>query len=72
MSDFIHPQVLTDRQIAWCRRNIKSFSEAWQNVQNADAHRLEVYKRLGVEPGTVPPRRGAANGAGRNAPLILA
>lgn len=47
------PQALTERQIAWCRENIKSFSEAWQAVQNADAHRLEVYRKLGVEPHAV-------------------
>jgi len=54
MSDLLAPHILTERQIAWCRQNIKSFSEAWQNVQNADAHRLEVYKKLGIKPGALP------------------
>jgi len=56
MSDLLTPHILTDRQLAWCRENIRSFSEAWQNVQNADAHRLEVYKKLGVTPGAVAAR----------------
>jgi hypothetical protein len=60
MSDLFIPHVLTDRQIAWCRQNIKSFSEAWQNAQKADAHRLEVYKKLGVEPGALPRRLSPA------------
>lgn len=53
------PQILTDRQIDWCLRNIRSFSNAWHDVQSAQAHRLEVYRRLGVEPGSVlMPTRG--------------
>ena len=60
MSDLHTAQILTDRQIAWCRQNIKSFSEAWQNVQKADAHRLEVYKKLGLEPGAVLVRQSPA------------
>lgn len=54
MSDLLSRHMLTERQIAWCRQNIRAFEEAWQNVQKADAHRLEVYKKLGVEPGAVP------------------
>ena len=56
MSEPFTPYILTERQIAWCRQNIKSFSEAWQNAQKADAHRLEIYKKLGVEPGAVRTR----------------
>lgn len=54
MPDVLTHYILTDRQVAWCRENIKSFSEAWRNVQKADEHRLEVYKKLGVKPGAVP------------------
>ena len=54
MSQIHRPQILTDRQIDWGRKNIRSFSEAWQAAQKADEHRLKVYEQLGVEPGTVP------------------
>lgn len=47
------PVTLTANQIAWCRKNIRAFSEAWRDVQNADAHKAKVYERMGVEPGGV-------------------
>ena len=56
MDELAKPITLTDRQIAWCRQNIKSFSDAWRNVQKADAQRLKAYERLGVEPGLTPQR----------------
>src|SRR5215469_2832512 len=45
---------LTERQIAWCRENIKSFAEAWKTVQKAAAHRRKVYQDLGAEPDALP------------------
>ena len=53
MSQPRKPQSLTERQITWCRKNIKSFSAAWQAAQNADEHRLKVYEKLGVKPGAI-------------------
>lgn len=53
MTDVAKPQALTERQIAWCKQNIKSFSEAWRAAQKADAQRLKAYHKLGVEPGRV-------------------
>jgi len=54
----LKPQILTERQITWCRANIKSFSDAWRAVQNAGEHRLKVYERLGIEPGKIPRHAG--------------
>jgi len=54
MAEDLKPQILTERQIAWCRKNIKSFSDAWRAVQNADEHRLKVYEKLGIDPGGLP------------------
>ena len=48
------PRTLTQRQIAWCRANIKSFEDAWWSVQKADAHRARVYESLGLELGALP------------------
>ena len=49
----VTPESLTERQLAWCRKNIRAFTDAWRDVQAADAHKAKVYERMGVEPGKV-------------------
>lgn len=44
---------LTDRQLAWCRRNIKAFDIAWRAAKAADDHKAKVYEKMDVVPGTV-------------------
>jgi hypothetical protein len=52
MHNLSTPRTLSDRQLAWCRQHIRSFADACDAVQKADAHRREVYEKLGVTPGT--------------------
>jgi hypothetical protein len=54
MHTFATPRTLSERQLAWCRQHIRSFADACDAVQKADAHRREVYEKLGVKPGTIP------------------
>jgi len=51
MRNLSTPHTLSDRQLAWCRQHIRSFADACDAVQKADAHRREVYAKLGVKPG---------------------
>ena len=51
MHNLSTPRTLSDRQLAWCRQHIRSFADACDAVQKADAHRREVYEKLGVKPG---------------------
>lgn len=56
MTNLDMPQTLSARQIDWCRENIRSFSSAWFAVQNAEAHRRAVYRKLGLKPDPMPQR----------------
>lgn len=53
MSEVKAPPTLTDRQIRWCRANIKAFDLAWREAQKAEAHKAKTYDALGVSPGEV-------------------
>lgn len=53
MSEVKAPATLTDRQIAWCRKNIRAFDIAWRDAQKAEAHKVKTYDALNVQPGTV-------------------
>ncbi len=37
---------LTEKQIAWCRKNIGAFDFAWRNVKAADEHAAKVRREL--------------------------
>ena len=37
---------LSEKQIAWCRKNIGAFDFAWRNVRAADEHAAKVREKL--------------------------
>jgi len=47
------PGPLGENQIAWLRARVPAFSDAWKDVQKADAHKARIYDKLNVEPGSV-------------------
>lgn len=61
MSEIKACVTLTPNQIAWCRANIKAFSEAWRDVQKAEAHKAKVYAQMDVEPGNVGAPHGLSS-----------